>query len=83
MIPINSQVEAMTADEVRAFHQDKNQAMQLGYYAHVTTHAGDFAFPLVSAIVGQLEQLASAAECARLQVLRRTLAWQQTVGGIR
>jgi len=83
VIPINSQVEAMTADEVRTFHQDKKQAMQLGYYAHVMKHAGDFAFPLVSAIVDQLEPLTSAAECARLQVLRRTLAWQQTVGGIR
>jgi hypothetical protein len=83
VLPINSQVETMTADEVCVFHQDKKQAMQLGYYPHVTTHAGDFAFPLVSAIVDQLEPLISAAECARLQVLRRTLAWQQTVGGIR
>ena len=38
---------------------------------------------LVSAIVDQLEQVTSAGECARLRVLRRTLAWQQTVGGIR
>ena len=83
VLPINSQVEVMTTDEVLAFHQDKNNAIQLGYYAHVTTHAGDFAFSLISAIVDQLELLTSPAECARLKVLRRTLAWQQTVGGIR
>jgi hypothetical protein len=83
VVPINSKVEAMTASEVRAFHQDKSQAVQFAYYAHVTTHAGDFAFQLISAICDQLEPLANVAECARLKVLRRTLAWQQTVGGIR
>ena len=83
VLPINLQVETMTADEVRAFHQDKNSAVQFAYYAHVTTHAGDFAFQLISAICDQLEPLADPAECARLKVLRRTLAWQQTVGGIR
>ncbi|MDQ3012173.1 MAG: hypothetical protein M3X11_15870 [Acidobacteriota bacterium] len=83
VLPVNSQVETMTGEEVRTFHQDKKSAIQLAYYAHVTTHAGDFAFPLFSAIVDQLEQLTSTVECARLRVLRRTLAWQQTVGGIR
>jgi len=83
VLPINSNVETMTGDEVCTFHQDGKSAVQLAYYAHVTTHAGDFAFPLVSAIVDQLEQVTSAADCARLRVLRRTLAWRQTVGGIR
>src|SRR5215210_6745972 len=83
VLPINSQVETMGDDEVYAFHQNGSSAVHLGYYAHVATHAGDFAFPLVSAIVDQLEQLSSTTECARLRVLRRTLAWQHTVGGIR
>lgn len=83
VLPINAQVEVMTTDEVRQFHQDKNKAVQLAYYAHVMTHAGDFAFQLLSAITDQLEGLMSEAERARLKVLRRTLAWQQTVGGIR
>jgi hypothetical protein len=83
VLPTNSDVIAMTADEVREFHLDKNTAVQFAYYAHLTTHAGDFAFQLISAICDQLEPLANAAECARLKVLRRTLAWQQTVGGIR
>jgi hypothetical protein len=83
VLPINSHVETMTGDEVCTFHRDGKSAVQLAYYAHLATHAGDFAFPLVAAIVDQLEQLTAAAECARLRVLRRTLAWQQTVGGIR
>lgn len=83
VLPINSQVETMTSDEVRAFHQGQNSTVQVTYYAHLTTHAKEFAFQLLSAICDQLEPLANAAEAARLNVLRRTLDWQQTVGGIR
>lgn len=83
VLPINSQVETMTADEVRKFHRDKTGAVQLGYYAHVTTHAGDFAFQLLTAVAGQLEELLDERERARLSVFRRTLSWQQTVGSIR
>lgn len=82
VLPINSQVETMTSAEMHEFHQDRDAAMRFAYYAHVTTHAGDFAFQLISAICDQLEEVASASQCARLKVLRRTLAWQQTVGGI-
>ncbi len=83
VLPTNSEVRTMTEDEVRAFHLDKHSAVQFAYYAHLTAHAGEFAFPLISAICDQLERLADAGQCARLKVLRRSLAWQQTVGGIR
>lgn len=83
VMPINSQVETMSADEVRQFHRGKNGAVQLGYYSHVTTHAGDFAFQLLTGITDQLEELLGESERAGLNVLRRTLSWQQTVGGIR
>lgn len=83
VLPINSQVETMTADEIRRFHRDKNGSVQLGYYAHVTIHARDFAFQLLAAIADQLEILLEESQRAGLSVLRRTLSWQQTVGGIR
>ena len=83
VLPINSQVETMSADEVRQFHQAKTGAVQLGYYAHVTTHAGDFAFQLLAAVADQLEALLGESQRAGLSVLRRTLSWQQTVGGIK
>ncbi|HMV84616.1 MAG TPA: hypothetical protein PLD20_23100 [Blastocatellia bacterium] len=83
VLPTNSEVRTMTTDEIRAFHQDKHSTIQFAYYTHLTTHAGEFAFPLISAICDQLEMLADAGQCARLKVLRRSLAWQQTVGGIR
>lgn len=83
VLPINSMVDTMTADEVLRFHGHKHGSVQLGYYSHVTTHAGDFAFQLLTAVADQLEGLLDERECARLSVLRRTLSWQQTVGGIR
>lgn len=83
VLPINSQVEAMTDHEIRRFHQDKNGSVQLGYYAHLTIHARDFAFQLLAAVADQLGALLDERERAGLSVLRRTLSWQQTVGGIK
>ncbi|HEY8461739.1 MAG TPA: hypothetical protein VIM99_15220 [Blastocatellia bacterium] len=83
VLPINSHVETMSDDEVRAFHyggRDGNGGLQVHYYSHVTTHAGLFAFQLLSAIVDQLERLADDQDRARLDVLRKTLAWRQTIG---
>ncbi len=83
VLPINSQVETMTTDEVRAFHHDTMGALHLSYYPAIMTHAGAFAYPLLEAIVDQLEGLTTERERTRLNVLRRALAWQQTVGGIK
>jgi len=83
VLPINSHVETMSDAEVRAFHygeRDGNGALQAHYYSHVMTHAGLFAFQLLSAIVDQLERLADDQDRARLEVLKKTLAWRQTIG---
>jgi hypothetical protein len=83
VLPINSDVETMSDDEVRAFHHDDAGALQIHYYPHLTTHAGSFAFQLLSAIADQLDRLSSEKDRARLDVLRRTLVWQQTIGKMR
>ncbi len=83
VLPINSHVETMGDAEMRAFHhdgRDGNGALQLAYYSHVVTHAGLFAFQLLSSIVDQLDGLAGDKDRARLSVLKKTLAWQQTIG---
>ena len=75
-----------TDGEVRAFHYGgpgEGEALQAHYYSHVTTHAGLFAFQLLSAIVDQLDRLANDRDRARLDVLKKTLAWQQTIGRMR
>jgi hypothetical protein len=86
VLPIHSPVETMTDGEVRAFHYGgpgEAEALQAHYYSHVTTHAGLFAFQLLSAIVDQLDRLANDRDRARLDVLKKTLAWQQTIGRMR
>jgi len=80
VLPINSHVETMSDDEVRAFHYGGRDGLQAHYYSHVMTHAGLFAFQLLSAIVDQLERLADEQDRARLDVLRKALAWRQTIG---
>jgi hypothetical protein len=80
VLPINAEVETMTADEMRTFHLSPQGHLQLHYYAHVLTHAGLFAFQLLTAIIEQLEQLSDDTQRARLAVLRRSITWQQTMG---
>jgi hypothetical protein len=86
VLPIHSPVETMTNEEVRAFHYGgagEGGDLQAHYYSHITTHAGLFAFQLLSAIVDQLDRLANDRDRARLDVLKKTLAWQQTIGRMR
>jgi hypothetical protein len=83
VLPINSEVEIMTEPEVSAFHQIGSGSLQVHYYSHVTTHAGSFAFQLLTAIVDQLDRLTGESERARLDVLRKALVWQQTIGKMR
>jgi hypothetical protein len=86
VLPIHSEVESMMDSEVRAFHyggSGEGGALQAHYYSHVTIHAGLFAFQLLSAIVEQLDRLANDRDRARLDVLKKTLAWQQTIGRMR
>ncbi len=83
VLPINANVEQMNAEEIRAFHHTTAGAVEVHYYTHITTHAGNFAFALLTEIANQLESLTTESERARLSVLRRTLAWQQTMGKLR
>ena len=83
VLPINANVEKMTEAELRAFHHTANGVIEVHYYTHITTHAGLFAFALLDEIANQLEPLTTESERARLNVLRRTLAWQQTIGKLR
>jgi len=83
VLPINSEVETMNDQEVSGFHQDGSGSLQVHYYSHVTTHAGPFAFQLLTAIVDQLDRLTTESERGRLGVLRKALVWQQTIGKMR
>jgi hypothetical protein len=83
VLPINSEVEAMTDEEVRTFHHDRSGSLQIQYFSQIMTHAGAFADQLLRVIADRLEGLTTEKERARLIVLRRSLVWQQTVGRMR
>lgn len=83
VLPLNADVETLSDEEVCAFHHTPSNGLELKYYNHVTTHAGYFTFQLLSTIVDQLEVLCEDRDRARLQVLRKSLAWQQTMATMR
>ena len=82
-VPAGQDVLKAGAAEIRAFHADANDCLQLHYYSQIVAHAGLFAVPLLEAIIEQLSLDCSAADRQRLGVLKQTLAWQRTMGGMR
>lgn len=70
--------------EVKHFHIDsKSDCLQIHYYSQVVAHAKLFAVPLLEAIIEQLSLDCSDGDRQRLGVLKQTLAWQRTLGGMR
>ena len=83
VIPVGQEVFRMPDEEVLKFHRDAEGRLRLHYFSQVVSHAGAFALPLLEAVLEQLERDASAEERQRFCVLRRSLAWQRTMGGVR
>jgi hypothetical protein len=82
-VPAGLEVFAMTHKEVENFHFDEASGLQLHYYSQIIANAGVSASSLVEAIVEQLSVTASETEKNRLNVLKHSLVWQRTVGGMR
>ena len=83
VIPVGQEVFRLSDDGVLGFHRDAEGRLRLHYFSQVVAHAGAFALPLLEAVLEQLEAGASAEERQRFCVLRRSLAWQRTMGGVR
>ncbi len=83
VIPAGQDVFKIDPNEVRKFHTDANDCLQIHYYSQVVAHAGLFAVPLLEAIIEQLSLDCSESDKQRLGVLKQTLAWQRTLGGMR
>lgn len=82
VLPVNSPVEALAADELLSFHRLGEEGVRLGYYPVIAIHAKLLARPLIEAVIAQLDPLIDDVERARLRVFRQTLAWQQTFEGL-
>jgi len=83
VVPVGQDVHALGEEGVREFHRGAGGALQLGYYSQVVAHAGAFAVPLLEAVIAQLEPACAPAERQRLCVLKKSLSWQRTLGGVR
>lgn len=83
VIPVGQEIFRLSDEDALAFHRDAGGRLRLHYYSQVVAHAGAFALPLLEALLEGLEAGASAEERQRFCVLRRSLAWQRTMGGVR
>ncbi len=83
VVPAGQDVYKIEADAIKKFHTDANDCLQIHYYSQIVSHAGLFAVPLLEAIIEQLSLDCSASDRQRLSVLKQTLSWQRTLGGMR
>ena len=83
VVPPGQDIYKIEKDEVKKFHTDENDCLQMHYYSQVVAHAGLFAVPLLEAVIEQLSLECRDEDKNRLAVLKQTLAWQRTLGGMR
>ena len=88
VIPVGQDVYRLEEEDVYQFHTSAGVGaaagtVRLHYYSQIIAHAGAFAVPLIEAIIEQLESGCSQQERQQLCVLKRSLVWQRTLGGVR
>ncbi len=83
VVPAGQDVYKIEAGEVKKFHTDQSDCLQIHYYSQVVAHAGLFAVPLLEAVIEELALDCTDSDRQRLGVLKQTLAWQRTLGGMR
>ena len=83
VVPAGQDVYKIEASELKSFHTDASDCLQIHYYSQVVAHAGLFAVPLLESIIEELSLDCSDADKQRLGVLKQSLAWQRTMGGMR
>ena len=83
VVPAGQDVYKIEQSDVKNFHTDENECLQIHYYSQVVAHAGLFAVTLLEAIIEQLTLDCREEDKKRLGVLKQTLAWQRAFGGMR
>jgi hypothetical protein len=83
VVSAGQDVYKIDAARVKKFHADENECLQIHYYSQIVAHAGLFAVPLLESIIEQLALDCSESDRQRLSVLKQTLTWQRTMGGMR
>lgn len=85
VVPVNTPVCKMTADEIYQFHLDRNQRPQLRYYSHLIRSGGIFASQLTQQVLTELieSQLFAETDQRALEILCKELSWKNTLGAMR
>jgi len=83
VIPVGCEVVRMDDAAMHEFHNDAHDRLQLHYYSQIISHAGTLGIPLLEAIIEQLEPHTTMEERQRLCVLKKSLVWQRTLGGVK
>jgi hypothetical protein len=83
VVPAGQDVFRLSDEDVFSFHRGADGSVQLHYFSQAVAHAGAFAAPLVESVIEQLEPACTPAERQRLCVLKKSLIWQRTLGGMR
>lgn len=83
VVPAGQDVFRMPDEDVFSFHRGADGSVQLHYFSQAVAHAGAFAAPLVESVIEQLEPACTHSERQRLCVLKKSLIWQRTLGGMR
>ncbi len=76
-------VHSMEQTDIRRFHLDGSNSLQLNYLPNVLANAGALAVPLARAMIAALEPDCSQPDRRRLAVISNALNWRHTIGGLR
>jgi hypothetical protein len=83
VVPSGQDVSNLDGEDVKRFHADANGSVRVHYYPQIVANAGSLAVPLLNSIVDRLSADCSEDDRQRLNVLRRSFAWQGTFGGMK
>lgn len=83
IVPVGQAVTKIDNDGVIRFHTGGSGQLQLHYYTQIVSNARQFAIPILNAIIDQLSSSCSETESQRLKVLKQSLTWQGTMGGMK
>ena len=83
IVPPGQDVTKLDTEAARAFHANADGGVHLHYYSQIVANAGQFAIPLLDSIIDQLCESCTDTEVQQLNVLKQSLVWQGTLGGMK
>jgi hypothetical protein len=83
VVPVGQDVVKLQPEGVRRFHSGSDGKLRLQYYSQLVANSRQFAIPLLGTIIDQLSEGADEVEAQRLNVLKQSLTWQGTFGGMK